>query len=151
MAFCFCISDCSGTGSNDSGLHASTIMTNLAGAYPSNGGAISGLSSMTLEHLGRCQGAILLVIYLSSTGCSSEPKILQAHHPPQLFSQLGLPYLLRILNQDPQPSDVCRTRLSRMNIMGLLNTMCAWGEVEPEFLNRMANGALFDEGIQNWN
>mmetsp|Transcript_12583 Transcript_12583/g.18086 ORF Transcript_12583/g.18086 Transcript_12583/m.18086 type:complete len:102 (+) Transcript_12583:244-549(+) len=39
MVFGFCISDCGGTGSNADTSQASTVMTDLAQAYPCNGGA----------------------------------------------------------------------------------------------------------------
>merc|ERR1712003_324212 len=28
---------------------------------------------------------------------------------------------------------------------------CVWGEVQPDLVGPMSNGALFDEGVQNWN
>jgi hypothetical protein len=39
IVFGFCISDCSGTGSNANGSQASAVMTDLATEYPCNGGA----------------------------------------------------------------------------------------------------------------
>jgi hypothetical protein len=39
MVFGFCISDCSGTGSNANSAQAATAMTDLAQSYPCNGGA----------------------------------------------------------------------------------------------------------------
>ena len=70
MVFGFCISDCSGTGSNANGNQAATVMSDLAQVYPCNGGAFfwvaehdtgaswsSTVNSIVQANNGECSGS----------------------------------------------------------------------------------------------
>merc|ERR1711862_989909 len=52
VIFGFCISDCSGTGSNANAMQASDVMKSLRNYYPCNGGAFFGWLNMILVEVG---------------------------------------------------------------------------------------------------
>merc|ERR1719491_342522 len=81
MVFGFCISDCTGTGSNANGSQASTIMTDLAQTYPCNGGAFFWVAKHDTGGLWSSSVGSTINT-LASTGCSSTPTTPQPTTPP---------------------------------------------------------------------
>merc|ERR1719210_1135729 len=69
MVFGFCISDCSGTGSNANGSQASAIMTDLASTHPCNGGAFFWVAEH--DSGGSWSASVGNTISDISKGCSS--------------------------------------------------------------------------------
>jgi len=159
MVFGFCISDCSGTGSNASGAQASTVMTDLAKTYPCNGGGFfwvvqhdtGGSWSMPVSST---------INNLSSTGCSSLPTKAPTPSTPQpTVNPNATPNPTPQPTQAPVPapttpsSKCCLPNETKMKAYNGCTQYyrCVWGEVQSGLIGPMANGALFDEGIQNWN
>jgi len=172
MVFGFCISDCSGTGSNANGSQASTIMTDLAQTYPCNGGAFFWVA----EHdtAGSWSSSVGSTINgLASTGCSSTPTTPQPTIPPTpgpipvptipatpeptpkiTQAPSPAPHSPEPTRQpNPGPSPMCcepnENKLKAYNGCTQFYT-CSWGNVQPNLVGPL-NGVLFDESIGNWN
>ncbi len=77
LVFGFCISDCSGTGSNANAQQASTVMTELAAAHPCNGGAFFWVAEH--DQSGSWSSKVGSTINSAAINCSSAPS--QAPHP----------------------------------------------------------------------
>jgi len=72
LVFGFCISDCSGTGSNANAQQASKVMADLATAHPCNGGAFFWVAEH--DNGGAWSSAVGSTInFLASINCSSSP------------------------------------------------------------------------------
>ena len=72
VVFGFCISDCSGTGSNANGLQAAQVMTDLATEYPCNGGAFFWVAEHDVN--GAWSSSVGSIIQaLDASGCMSSP------------------------------------------------------------------------------
>jgi len=169
MVFGFCISDCTGTGSNANGSQASTIMTDLAQTYPCNGGAFFWVAKH--DNGGLWSSSVGSTIKtLASTGCSSTPTTPQPTTPPTPGPtpapnvpttpvptfKIAPPDTSAPTHQPTPggPSIMCcepnENKLKAYNGCTQYYT-CSWGNVLPTLVGPMSNGVLFDESIGNWN
>jgi hypothetical protein len=78
LVFGFCISDCSGTGSNTNAQQASNVMADLAITHPCNGGAFFWVAEHDIGG-GWSSNVGSTINSLASTNCSSSPT--RAPHP----------------------------------------------------------------------
>ena len=164
MVFGFCISDCSGTGSNANALQASTVMTDLANTHPCNGGAFFWVAEHDLG--GAWSSSVSSTINtLSSTGCSSSPTTLApTPNPTPVTTPAPTPNPTPLPTPNPTPvptpslpttgpGPMCcepnETRLKAYNECTQYYR-CVWGNVQST-LYTSTNGALFNDAIQNWN
>jgi len=174
MVFGFCISDCAGTGSNANGSQASTVMTDLAQTYPCNGGAFFWVAEHDTGGLWSSSVGST-INSLASNGCSSTPTTPQPTIPPTprptsaptltvttgpthktTPSHTSAPTHQPTTSSNPPPSvaPMCcepnENKLKAYNGCTQYYT-CSWGNVLPNLVGPMSNGALFDESIGNWN
>ncbi len=163
MVFGFCISDCGGTGSNANGAQASTVMTDLADTYPCNGGAFF----WVVQHdtSGSWSNPVSSTISsLATAGCSPVPTPSPVPTAPTVTPQ---PTSAPTKSPTPEPTQApvsspttsgpssmcCQPNENKLKAYNGCTQYyrCVWGEVQPDLVGPMSNGALFDEGIQNWN
>jgi hypothetical protein len=175
MVFGFCISACTGTGSNANADEASTVMTDLAQTYPCNGGAFFWVAAD--DGGGSWSSPVGNTINaLAATGCSNvfepttpmptkSPTLAPTPNPtPQNEPVTSPPSRSPTPQPTPQPTPTsnppgpsspmcCEPGSNKLKAYNgcAQYYRCSWGQVQSNLIGPSSNDVLFDESIQNWN